>query len=260
MLAAAHLAGVDRGWAVGGSQAIAALAFGTETIPTVDKIVGPGNAWVAEAKRQVFGQVGIDMIAGPSEVAIVSDGSADARWLATDLMAQAEHDESAQAILMSPDRGHLDAVAEALAGQLGTSPRGGTIRASLEAHGALIEVADLQQAVGLVNRLAPEHLQLAVADPEALAGDIRHAGAIFLGAHSPEVLGDYCAGPNHVLPTMRTARFASPLGVYDFQKRSSTIRLSPSGASELAGLAECLAEAEGLAAHAASARWRQEPQ
>ena len=256
VLAAAHVAGIDRGWAVGGAQAIAALALGTETVPAVDKIVGPGNIWVAEAKRQVFGTVGIDMVAGPSEVVVVSDGSADARWLATDLMAQAEHDEQAQAILLSPDMEHLNAVADALAVQLEDAPRAQIIRSSLEANGALIQTEDLEQAVELVNRLAPEHLQLALVDPEAVLDRIRHAGAIFLGAHSPEVMGDYCAGPNHVLPTMRTARFASPLGVYDFQKRSSTIRLSQSGAADLADLAECLAEAEGLSAHAASARWR----
>lgn len=256
VLAAAHVAGIDRGWALGGAQAIAALALGTETIPAVDKIVGPGNLWVAEAKRQVFGRVGIDMIAGPSEVVVVSDGSADPRWLATDLMAQAEHDEQAQAILLSPDAEHINAVVDALAEQLKKMPRADIIRASLTANGALVQTDDLGQAVELVNRLAPEHLQLALADPDAVLDQIRHAGAIFLGADSPEVMGDYCAGPNHVLPTMRASRFASPLGVYDFQKRSSTIRLSQSGAADLAGLAECLAEAEGLGAHAASARWR----
>ena len=256
VLAAAHVAGIDCGWALGGAQAIAALALGTETIPAVDKIVGPGNLWVAEAKRQVFGRVGIDMIAGPSEVVVVSDGSADPRWLATDLMAQAEHDEQAQAILLSPDVEHINAVADALAEQLKEMPRADIIRASLTANGALVQTDDLEQAVELVNRLAPEHLQLALADPDAVLDQIRHAGAIFLGADSPEVMGDYCAGPNHVLPTMRASRFASPLGVYDFQKRSSTIRLSRSSAADLAGLAECLAEAEGLGAHAASARWR----
>ena len=256
VLAAAHVAGIDRGWALGGAQAIAALALGTETIPAVDKIVGPGNLWVAEAKRQVFGRVGIDMVAGPSEVVVVSDGSADPRWLATDLMAQAEHDKQAQAILLSPDMEHINAVAGALADQLEEMPRADIIRASLAANGALVQTDDLGQAVELVNRLAPEHLQLALADPDAVLDQIRHAGAIFLGVDSPEVMGDYCAGPNHVLPTMRASRFASPLGVYDFQKRSSIIRLSQSGAADLAGLAECLAEAEGLGAHAASARWR----
>lgn len=256
VLAAAHVAGIDRGWALGGAQAVAALALGTETIPAVDKIVGPGNLWVAEAKRQVFGRVGIDMVAGPSEVVIVSDGSADPRWLATDLMAQAEHDEQAQAILLSPDAEHINAVADALAGQLEGMPRAGIIRASLAAHGALVQTENLGQAVELANRLAPEHLQLALEDPDAVLDQVRHAGAIFLGVDSPEVMGDYCAGPNHVLPTLRASRFASPLGVYDFQKRSSTIRLSQTGAADLAGLAECLAEAEGLGAHAASARWR----
>lgn len=259
VLAAAHVAGIDRGWALGGAQAVAALALGTETVPAVDKIVGPGNLWVAEAKRQVFGRVGIDMVAGPSEVVVVSDGSADPWWLAADLMAQAEHDEAAQAILLSPDMEHIDAVADALAEQLEEMPRSDIIRASLAANGALVQTDDLGQAVELVNRLAPEHLQLALAEPDAVLDRIRHAGAIFLGADSPEVMGDYCAGPNHVLPTMRASRFASPLGVYDFQKRSSTIRLSRSGAADLAGLAECLAEAEGLGAHAASARWRSGP-
>lgn len=256
VLAAAHVAGIDRGWALGGAQAIAALALGTETVPAVDKIVGPGNLWVAEAKRQVFGTVGIDMVAGPSEVVVVSDGSADPQWLATDLMAQAEHDEQAQAILLSSDPEHINAVADALAAQLEEMPRADIIRASLAANGALVQTDDLGQAVELVNRLAPEHLQLALAEPDAILDQVRHAGAIFLGANSPEVMGDYCAGPNHVLPTMRASRFASPLGVYDFQKRSSTIRLSQSGAADLAGLAECLAKAEGLGAHAASARWR----
>ena len=256
VLAAAHVAGIDRGWALGGAHAIAALALGTETIPAVDKIAGPGNLWVTEAKRQVFGRVGIDMVAGPSEVVIVSDGSADPRWLATDLMAQAEHDEQAQAILLSPDMAHIAAVAAALTEQLEEMPRADIIRASLEANGALVRTEDIKQAVELVNRLAPEHLQLALEEPDAVLDQVRHAGAIFLGVNSPEVMGDYCAGPNHVLPTMRASRFASPLGVYDFQKRSSIIRLSKSGAADLADLAERLAEAEGLDAHAASARWR----
>ena len=256
VLAAAHVAGIDRGWALGGAQAVAALALGTETIPAVDKIVGPGNLWVAEAKRQVFGRVGIDMIAGPSEVVVVSDGSADPRWLAADLMAQAEHDEQAQAILLSPDLKHINAVADALAAQLEELPRAKIIRESLATNGALIQTDDLEQAAELVDRLAPEHLQLALEKPDAVMDRIHHAGAIFLGVHSPEVMGDYCAGPNHVLPTMRASRFTSPLGVYDFQKRSSTIRLSQAGAADLAGLAECLAKAEGLGAHAASARWR----
>ena len=257
VLAAAHVAGIDRGWALGGAHAIAALAFGTATVPGVDKIAGPGNAWVAEAKRQVFGAVGIDMVAGPSEIVVVSDASADARWLAADLMAQAEHDAQAQAILLSPDAPHLEAVEAAVAAQLDAAPRAEVIRASLAGCGVLIETDSVAQAVDLAGRLAPEHLQLAVADADAALARVRHAGAVFVGAHSPEVMGDYCAGPNHVLPTMRTARFASPLGVYDFQRRSSVVRLSPAGAAELAAVAGCLAEAEGLAAHAASARWRQ---
>ncbi len=257
VLAAAHVAGIDQGWAVGGAQAIAALAWGTASVPAVDKIVGPGNAWVAEAKRQVFGRVGIDMVAGPSEIVIVSDASAEATWLAADLLAQAEHDPQAQAILLSPDSEHLEAVAEAVAAQLDTAPREAIIRQSLKNQGALIQTEDVAQAMELVVQLAPEHLHLALADPDTALAQVRHAGAIFLGAHSPEVMGDYCAGPNHVLPTMRTARFASPLGAYDFQKRSTTTRLSPEGAVELSKLAEVLAKAEGLHAHAASARFRQ---
>ncbi len=258
VLAAAHVAGVDRGWALGGAQAIGALAYGTETIPAVDKIVGPGNVWVAEAKRQVFGIVGIDMPAGPSEIVIVSDGSADPRWLASDLMAQAEHDVEAQACLVSPDAAHLEVVAAELEAQLDAMPRQEIIRESLKNCGALIQTETIDEAIALVNRMAPEHVQLALREPRAVLDQIQHAGAIFLGARSAEVMGDYCAGPNHVLPTARAARFASPLGSYDFQKRSSVIELSVAGASQLAELAACLAEAEGLAAHAASARWRTE--
>ena len=256
VLAAAHVAGVDRGWALGGAQAIGALAYGTESIPAVDKVVGPGNAWVVEAKRQVFGVVGIDTPAGPSEIVIVSDGSADPRWLASDLMAQAEHDTEAQACLISPDAAHLESVAAELATQLDMMPRREIIRASLKNYGVLIQTESIDEAITLVNRMAPEHLQLALRDPRSVLDQVQHAGAIFLGARSAEVMGDYCAGPNHVLPTARTARFASPLGSYDFQKRSSVIELSESGASALAGLAACLAEAEGLGAHAVSARWR----
>lgn len=256
VLAAAALGGVSRVFTVGGAQAVAALAYGTETMPQVDKIVGPGNAYVAAAKRQVFGQVGIDMIAGPSEVLIVADGSGDPEWAAIDLFAQAEHDEQARAILVSPDAAYLDAVAEAIERLLPGQPRAEIIQAALDNQGALIRVADLGEAVRLANRIAPEHLELAVADPEALLVDIRHAGAVFLGPHSPEALGDYCAGPNHVLPTGRTARFSSPLGVYDFQKRLSVINASPAGAAVLAPTAATIARAEGLEAHAQSAEAR----
>lgn len=256
VLAAAHVAGVDRVFRVGGAQAVAALAYGTETVPRVDKIVGPGNLYVATAKKLVFGQVGIDMVAGPSEIAIVSDGGSDPEWLAMDLFSQAEHDEEAQAILISPDRGHLDAVEAAIRRLLPDMERAAVIRASLSGRGALIAVRDLDQAVTIVNRIAPEHLELAVADPKALVGRIRHAGAIFLGRHTAEALGDYCAGPNHVLPTAGTARFSSPLGVYDFQKRSSVIFCSPSSAAELARTAALLARGEGLTAHARAAEYR----
>ncbi len=259
VLAAAALAGVDRIVRVGGAQAIAALAFGTATVPAVDKIVGPGNAYVAAAKRRVFGRVGIDMVAGPSEVLVIADASAHADWVAMDLFSQAEHDEIAQAILISPDAGLIERVAESMRRQLATLPRHRIIEASLAARGALIHVRDLDEACELANRIAPEHLELAVADPERLLAKIRHAGAIFLGHHASESLGDYCAGPNHVLPTSRTARFSSPLGVYDFQKRSSVIGVSPAAALSLGKVAATLARAEGLEAHARSAEWRMKP-
>jgi len=259
VLAAAALAGVDRIVRVGGAQAVAALAFGTATVPAVDKIVGPGNAYVAAAKRRVFGRVGIDMVAGPSEVLVIADASAHADWVAMDLFSQAEHDEIAQAILISPDAGLIERVAESMRRQLATLPRRRIIEASLAARGALIHVRDLDEACELANRIAPEHLELAVADPERLLAKIRHAGAIFLGHHASESLGDYCAGPNHVLPTSRTARFSSPLGVYDFQKRSSVIGVSPAAALTLGKAAATLARAEGLEAHARSAEWRMKP-
>jgi histidinol dehydrogenase len=256
MLGAAHVAGIGRGFAVGGAQAVAALAYGTGTIPRVDKIVGPGGAFVAAAKRLVFGAVGIDLIAGPSEVLIIADGSAPAEWTAFDLFSQAEHDAAAQAILVSPDGDYLDRVLQAAERLLPQRPRAATIRASLEGRGALILVRDLDEAVTVANRVAPEHLELAVSDPDALLPAIRHAGAIFVGAHSPEVLGDYAAGPSHVLPTFGTARFSSPLGVYDFQKRSSVIRMSPDGAQAVARTSALLARGEGLEAHARSAELR----
>ncbi|MGZ5071599.1 MAG: histidinol dehydrogenase [Usitatibacter sp.] len=256
VLAAAALAGVDRIVRIGGAQAVGALAFGTASIAPVDKIVGPGNAYVAAAKRRVFGRVGIDMVAGPSEVLVIADSSAHPDWVAMDLFSQAEHDELAQAILLSPDEAFIERVAESMRRQIGEMPRRAIIEASLAARGALIRVRDLEEACELANRIAPEHLELAVADPEKLAAKIRHAGAIFLGHHASESLGDYCAGPNHVLPTSRTARFSSPLGVYDFQKRSSVIGVSPAGARTLGRAAATLARAEGLEAHARSAEWR----
>ena len=256
VLAAAALAGVDRAFAIGGAQAVGALAYGTPTVPSVDKIVGPGNAYVAAAKRRVFGVVGIDMVAGPSEIVVVCDGTVDPDWIAMDLFSQAEHDELAQAILIAPDARFIERVAASIERQLGAMPRREVIRAALENRGALIEVRDLEAACALVNRIAPEHLELAVADPEALLPKIRHAGAIFLGGHSCEALGDYCAGPNHVLPTSRTARFSSPLGVYDFQKRSSIIGVSKEGAVRLGAIAAELARGEGLTAHAQSAEYR----
>ena len=256
VLAAAALAGVDRIFRVGGAQAIGALAYGTATIPAVDKIVGPGNAYVAAAKRRVFGRVGIDMVAGPSEVLVIADASARPEWVAMDLFSQAEHDELAQAILLTPDASLLERVAEAMRRELERLPRRAIIAASLAARGALILVRDLAEACEIANRVAPEHLELAVAEPERLLGSIRHAGAIFLGHHASESLGDYCAGPNHVLPTSRTARFSSPLGVYDFQKRSSVIAVSAKGAASLGPVAATLARAEGLEAHARSAEAR----
>lgn len=256
VLAAACLAGVDRVFTIGGAQAVAALAYGTQTVPKVDKIVGPGNIYVATAKRAVFGQVGIDMIAGPSEILVVCDGQTDPDWIAMDLFSQAEHDEDAQSILLSPDAAFLDAVEASLNKLLGTLERSDMVRISLENRGALIKVDSLEQACELSNRIAPEHLELSVADPDALLPLVRHAGAIFMGRHTPEALGDYCAGPNHVLPTSGTARFSSPLGVYDFQKRSSVIYCSPEGASELGKVASVLARGESLTAHARSAEYR----
>ena len=256
VLAAAALAGVDRIVTAGGAQAVAALAFGTETLAGVDKIVGPGNRYVAEAKRQVFGVVGIDMVAGPSEVLIIADDSAPASWMAMDLFSQAEHDEQAQAILISPDDAYLDAVEAAMETLLSTMSREGIIRAALANRGALIKVHDLDDAIALSNRLAPEHLQLAFNDAETRVSELTVAGAIFVGAMSCESLGDYCAGPNHVLPTSSTARFSSPLGVYDFQKRSSIIHCSTEGAMVLGRVASVLARGESLEAHARSAELR----
>ena len=256
VLAAAALAGVDRVLAIGGAQAVAALAYGAQSVPRVDKIVGPGNVYVAEAKRQVFGQVGIDMIAGPSEILVIADGRTPADWVAMDLFSQAEHDEDAQAILLSPDRNYLDSVASAIERLIGDMPRRQTIAASLEARGALIETRDLDEACALANRIAPEHLEISVVNPEALIPKIRNAGAIFLGRWSSEAIGDYCAGPNHVLPTAGTARFSSPLGVYDFQKRTSIVSVSKAGATSLGKVASTLAEGEGLSAHARSAEMR----
>ena len=256
VLAAAAIAGVDRVFTIGGAQAVAALAYGTQTVPQVDKIVGPGNAYVAAAKRRVFGTVGIDLIAGPSEILVIGDGSVPAEWVAMDLFSQAEHDEMAQSILLSPDAGYLDAVAAAIEKLIVDIPRAEVIRTSLDTRGALIRTRDLANAVEIANHIAPEHLELAVADPDALLPKLRHAGAIFLGRHTCEALGDYCAGPNHVLPTSRTARFSSPLGVYDFQKRTSLIKVSEAGAQTLGRLASTLATGEGLHAHARSAQYR----
>jgi histidinol dehydrogenase len=256
VLAAAHLGGVARGYMIGGAQAIAALAYGTQTIRPVDKIVGPGNAYVAAAKRRVFGAVGIDMVAGASEIMVIADATANPEWLALDLFSQAEHDELAQALLLSPDADLLDAVAAAAQKLIAQMPRARIIAASFAQRGALIRTRDLAEACAIANRAAPEHLELAVADPDALLPRIRHAGAIFMGHYASEALGDYCAGPNHVLPTGRTARFSSPLGVYDFEKRSSVLRISARGAAKLAPLAGRLADREGLTAHARSARAR----
>ena len=256
VLAAAFIAGVDRVFTIGGAQAVAALAYGTETIPAVDKIVGPGNIYVATAKKLVFGQVGIDMIAGPSEILIVCDGKTSPDWIAMDLFSQAEHDEDAQAILISPDAAFLEQVEDSINRLLPDMERAEIIRTSLTQRGALIKVDNLDQAAEVVNRIAPEHLELSVEDPEMLSQKIRHAGAIFMGRYTAEALGDYCAGPNHVLPTSGTARFSSPLGVYDFQKRSSLINCSESGASELGKTASILARGESLTAHARSAEYR----
>jgi len=256
VLAAAAIGGVDRIFAIGGAQAVGALAYGTQTIAGVDKIVGPGNAYVASAKRRVFGTVGIDMIAGPSEILIICDGKTPADWIAMDLFSQAEHDELAQAILLCPDAGFLDQVEQSIDRLLPTMPRHEIIATSLKNRGALVLVDSLEQACDISNRIAPEHLEVSVEDPQALLPKLRHAGAIFMGRHSSESLGDYCAGPNHVLPTSGTARFSSPLGVYDFQKRSSIIDVSAQGATELGEIARILAEGEGLPAHAQSAVYR----
>ncbi|HJT61542.1 MAG TPA: histidinol dehydrogenase [Burkholderiales bacterium] len=256
VLAAAALAGVDRVLGIGGAQAIGALAYGTKSIARVDKIVGPGNAYVAEAKRQVFGEVGIDMLAGPSEILVIADGSTPPDWVAMDLFSQAEHDESAQAILLSPDESYLDAVAVAIGRLIGEMPRRKVIEASLKARGALILTRDLEEACAVANRIAPEHLELAVQDPEKLSPLVKAAGAMFLGKWSSEAIGDYCAGPNHVLPTAGTARFSSPLGVYDFQKRTSVIGVSRSGAEKLGKIAAVLADGEGLSAHKRAAEMR----
>ena len=259
VLAAAHLAGVDRVFTIGGAQAVAALAYGTQTVPRVDKIVGPGNAYVAEAKRRVFGAVGIDMIAGPSEILVICDGSTNADWIAMDLFSQAEHDEMAQSILLSPSKEFLDQVQASIKRLMDSMPRATVIATSLKNRGALIQVRDMDEACELSNQIAPEHLELSVQDPDAWVGKLRHAGAIFMGPYSSESLGDYCAGPNHVLPTAGTARFSSPLGVYDFQKRSSIIFASREGASTLGEVAAELAYGEGLPAHARSAEYRVGP-
>ena len=256
VLAAAYLAGVDRVFAIGGAQAVAALAYGTETIPAVEKIVGPGNIYVATAKKLVFGQVGIDMIAGPSEILIICDGKTNPDWIAMDLFSQAEHDEDAQAILLSDDADFLDAVAQSIDKLLPEMERTEIIKASLSGRGALIKVESLEEAAEVANTIAPEHIELSVADPEALCDHIRNAGAIFMGRYTAEALGDYCAGPNHVLPTSGTARFSSPLGVYDFQKRSSLIFCSAEGANTLGKTASVLARGESLTAHARSAEYR----
>ena len=256
VLAAAKLAGIDRVFRIGGAQAIAALAYGTETVPAVEKIVGPGNIYVATAKKLVFGQVGIDMIAGPSEILVICDGQTDPEWITADLFSQAEHDEDAQAILLCPDRTYLDTVESCIRRMLPEMERADIIAASLRQRGGLIQVSSLDEAVELANRIAPEHLELSVAEPETLVNGIRNAGAVFMGRYTAEALGDYCAGPNHVLPTSGTARFSSPLGVYDFQKRTSIINCSASGASELGKIASVLARGESLTAHARSAEFR----
>jgi histidinol dehydrogenase len=258
VLGAAHVAGVTRAYTVGGAQAIAALAYGTESIPAVDKICGPGNAYVAAAKRRVFGVVGIDMVAGVSEILVIADKTANPDWIAIDLFSQAEHDEMAQAILLTPDAGLIEQVKASAARLIREMPRAGIIAASFERRGALIRTVDLEEACMIANRIAPEHLELAVADPEALLPNLRHAGAIFVGHFASESLGDYCAGPNHVLPTGRTARFSSPLGVYDFQKRTSILRIAAKTARALAPVAMTLANGEGLTAHARSAAARLE--
>lgn len=256
VLAAAKIVGVDVVYAIGGAQAIAALAYGTETISGVDKIVGPGNIFVATAKSMVFGKVGIDMIAGPSEIAVVCDGKTAPDWIAMDLFSQAEHDEDAQSILISPDEDFLESVRQSMNKLMATMPRAEIIKASLNARGAFIKVKDINEAIEVVNYIAPEHLELSIDDPQDWAKKVKHAGAIFMGRFTAEAVGDYCAGPNHVLPTSRTARFSSPLGVYDFQKRSSLIMCSADGASKLGKTASTLAHGEGLTAHARSAEYR----
>ncbi|WP_374667407.1 histidinol dehydrogenase [Ramlibacter sp.] len=259
LLAAGYLAGVTRAFSIGGAQAVGALAYGTATVPRVDKITGPGNAYVAAAKRRVFGQVGIDMIAGPSEILVLADGSTPADWVAMDLFSQAEHDELAQSILLCPDAGYIEAVQAAIDHLLPQMPRAGIIARSLNGRGALIHTRDMEEACAISNRVAPEHLEIASADPHRWEPLLRHAGAIFLGAYTSESLGDYCAGPNHVLPTSTTARFSSPLGVYDFQKRSSLIEVSAAGAAQLGVIAAELAYGEGLQAHARAAEMRLPP-
>ena len=256
VLAAAGLAGVDRAFTIGGAQAVAALAYGTQTVACVDKIVGPGNAYVAEAKRQVFGQVGIDMIAGPSEILVICDGKTNPDWIAMDLFSQAEHDELAQAILLTPDAQFIEAVQASIDRLIDDMPRKAVIRTSMENRGALIQVRDLEEACEIASAIAAEHLEVSTDEPERWAEKIRHAGAIFLGRYASESLGDYCAGPNHVLPTMRTARFSSPLGVYDFQKRTSMIEISEAGAQSLGRVASTLAHGEQLPAHAKAAELR----
>jgi histidinol dehydrogenase len=256
VLAAAAISQVDRVFTIGGAQAVGALAYGTESIPQVDKIVGPGNAYVAAAKRRVFGIVGIDMVAGPSEILIICDGKTNPDWIAMDLFSQAEHDELAQSVLLSPDADFLDAVAKSIDKLIAVMSRKDVIRVSLENRGALIRVRDLDEACAIANKISPEHLELSVDHPEHWVDKIRHAGAIFMGRHTCEAIGDYCAGPNHVLPTSRTARFSSPLGVYDFQKRSSLIQVSEQGAATLGSIAAILAHGEGLSAHAKSAEYR----
>lgn len=260
VLAAAHISGVDRVFAIGGAQAVAALAYGTASIPPVDKIVGPGNIYVATAKRAVFGQVGIDMVAGPSEILIICDGETDPDWIAMDLFSQAEHDQDAQSILLCPDAAFIGQVSTSIDKLLPTMERRAIIADALRVRGALIHVQDMDEAIEIANHIAPEHLELSVADPQALARRIKHAGAIFMGRHTAEAMGDYCAGPNHVLPTSRTARFSSPLGVYDFQKRSSLIMVSPEGADTLARCASVMARGEGFTAHARSAEYRLKPE
>ena len=262
VLAAAFVAGVNRVFTIGGAQAVAALAYGTDSVPRVDKIVGPGNAFVAEAKRRVFGQVGIDMIAGPSEILVIADGSTPADWVAMDLFSQAEHDELAQSILLCPSAQYISEVQSAIDRLITEMPRAKVIRTSLQNRGILIQTRDMDEACAIANRIAPEHLEISVTDSaqaNAYAAQIRHAGAIFIGAYTSESLGDYCAGPNHVLPTSGTARFSSPLGVYDFQKRSSMIQVSKVGAQTLGQIASTLAHGEGLTAHARSAEFRLKP-